>query len=1023
MGRGTQGGKGRRMLVRLDGYWVEGVIGVPAAHRHAIWLLPLVEAACEGAGLRELVERPPWPVPRDPVLVEQLVQELLDERWVAVDWSSGRLEVRKDLRELHATEGRDGLASLLFGLELFDGRWWMSALGGPLLDLATVQAYDWDFARKYQEHLEGTEDPQVLLDQAPVDLLDLIRKLNGVDMVWSQRDKAVLGTRLRVTERKDILVPLYGHGLRVFDDELAELEPVLEQHAPELLGRRRAGRSRFVRLPGGPLERLAEDLARLPPAWGRVEPRLVQRQVSDLATSLAPGGPVESALEGSVEARVVAGPAAVQFAWLAELCQELGADDDLVMTTSFLNEENLVDGGLAWALGHGARRVRLLYGHANDDTPARQQQDLARYRNRLVELEPSLAGRLEVAATEHRIHTKVVLSSRGDWALGSWNPGSSRPGGSSYELTLAGRDGALAADLAGRIGLEPLGPPLSSPPPDLAQAREALGLLAEAVERPEAWEACLRAARVALLPAAHRFTPVLIDEHQTRDLFLAMARAVRAQLLVSSDRLSDTALDPALLRDLARRRALRLELIWGREWRSTDLPREVRHRARRALRQGRDVLGDRLVSSDGPMENHAKVLLCDGSKGLVGSENLLSYGMEKSAYESHELGLAFACPPLARRIQAHLGFRWVAELELATDPLPWVGGALEAWHGLRPFLEPGELDTAVIQSAIELELQERDLEDCLDRVRHLAGADWLEWALREGERLGLLVASPDGRRVPSETADAESVNGCLDGAREALAQAPHVPLAATVSGTLLGEIMEGMVRIEPGEFRMGDRRVRRESPVHRVRITKPFLMARTVVTQRVWEEVAGRLPPLKDADRDPDFPVVNVSYKDIQGFLKELNSMPGGGRFDLPTEAEWEFCCRAGADSLYCFGDDPGGGRGPGRLEQYAWTKRSRRKGRIGLCAPGQLEPNAWGLYDMHGLVYETMKDGRRRFTPDPVDDPAGPDQDPRVARGGGWGRNPVDRRNPEQEHFRCASRQRAEASRRVGFRLVWRLE
>ena len=90
----------------------------------------------------------------------------------------------------------------------------------------------------------------------------------------------------------------------------------------------------------------------------------------------------------------------------------------------------------------------------------------------------------------------------------------------------------------------------------------------------------------------------------------------------------------------------------------------------------------------------------------------------------------------------------------------------------------------------------------------------------------------------------------------------------------------------------------------------------------------------------------------------------------------------------------------------------------------GQLKPNAFGLYDMHGLVYETMRDGFRTYTRSKVVDPIGPlDGNQIVARGGCWSRFPIDPRNPEQEHFRCASRQVYEPSQRVSFRIACQVE
>lgn len=179
----------------------------------------------------------------------------------------------------------------------------------------------------------------------------------------------------------------------------------------------------------------------------------------------------------------------------------------------------------------------------------------------------------------------------------------------------------------------------------------------------------------------------------------------------------------------------------------------------------------------------------------------------------------------------------------------------------------------------------------------------------------------------------------------------------------------------------------------------------------------GRLPHLRDVERHPEYPIIQVTRDDMLRFIARLNDLPGGGGFGLPTEAQWEYACRAGASTLYCFGDDPGRGEMPGMLEQYAWTKRNSN---ARLQKVGQLRPNAFGLHDMHGLVYETMCDGLRTYTAADATDPIGPLNGERIgARGGFWGRFPVDPRNAVQEHFRCAARQHYEQSHRVSFRLA----
>jgi formylglycine-generating enzyme required for sulfatase activity len=110
--------------------------------------------------------------------------------------------------------------------------------------------------------------------------------------------------------------------------------------------------------------------------------------------------------------------------------------------------------------------------------------------------------------------------------------------------------------------------------------------------------------------------------------------------------------------------------------------------------------------------------------------------------------------------------------------------------------------------------------------------------------------------------------------------------------------------------------------------------------------------------------VVDVSWDDCQKFVGKLNAKLGGKKFALPTEAQWEYACRAGSTTRYCFGDDKS------RLGEYAWySANSRGK----LHPVGEKKPNAWGLYDMHGNVQEWCQDpfstGYSRL---PVVDPNG---------------------------------------------------
>ncbi|MBI3249371.1 MAG: SUMF1/EgtB/PvdO family nonheme iron enzyme [Deltaproteobacteria bacterium] len=215
--------------------------------------------------------------------------------------------------------------------------------------------------------------------------------------------------------------------------------------------------------------------------------------------------------------------------------------------------------------------------------------------------------------------------------------------------------------------------------------------------------------------------------------------------------------------------------------------------------------------------------------------------------------------------------------------------------------------------------------------------------------------------------------------RDFVPSAPNVivsPLPA-LPPTFRNSIDMDFVLIPAGEFRMGSQDgAHDEKPVHVVRITKPFYLGKYQVTQGQWQAVMGNNPSRFTGDSNR--PVETVSWDDAQEFLGRL-SKKEGPRYRLPTEAEWEYAARAGSTGMYCFGDDPQ------QLRDYAWYSENAE----GTTHPvGQLKPNAWGLYDMHGNVWEWVSDwyDGSYYQKGPTDDPHGPEQgEAKVLRGGSW--------------------------------------
>jgi len=181
-----------------------------------------------------------------------------------------------------------------------------------------------------------------------------------------------------------------------------------------------------------------------------------------------------------------------------------------------------------------------------------------------------------------------------------------------------------------------------------------------------------------------------------------------------------------------------------------------------------------------------------------------------------------------------------------------------------------------------------------------------------------------------------------------------------------------MVLIPAGKFMMGspesEKGRDKGEPQHEVTITKPFFMGKYEVTQEQWESVMGKNP---SEVKGAKLPVTRVSWDDCQEFINKLNAKTNGG-YRLPTEAEWEYACRAGTTTAYSYG---------GNL-----TKSDANIDGRSTKAVGSYKPNAFGLYDMHGNVSEWCEDWYGSLQDGEVTDPKGPATgSTRVSRGGSF--------------------------------------
>ena len=205
----------------------------------------------------------------------------------------------------------------------------------------------------------------------------------------------------------------------------------------------------------------------------------------------------------------------------------------------------------------------------------------------------------------------------------------------------------------------------------------------------------------------------------------------------------------------------------------------------------------------------------------------------------------------------------------------------------------------------------------------------------------------------------------------------------TITVNLPGGARMEMVWIPPGTFVMGSpqKEINQlnaqhltmvysdEGPQHRVTISEGFYLGKYELTQGQWESVMGTRPwsGEKYVQESSDHPAVYISWNDVQEFIGKLNRAEGSEVYRLPTEAEWEYACRAGTATRLSFGDDES------QLGEYAWyAGNTWGVGEKYAHGVGSKLPNPWGLYDMHGNVYEWCEDWYGSYSSSSQTDPTG---------------------------------------------------
>ena len=329
---------------------------------------------------------------------------------------------------------------------------------------------------------------------------------------------------------------------------------------------------------------------------------------------------------------------------------------------------------------------------------------------------------------------------------------------------------------------------------------------------------------------------------------------------------------------------------------------------------------------------------------------------------------------------------YVVELDRPADAAPYLPATGE--ESLRTYVPLAAKDANALETAVNKEL----------------GA-WYEDLSPKASRVGKIVTCERAAayyeaflaRQPQKNEAYLAVKKSLESVQKSLEELSLPPGTPKQLAMTVGKNVQlRLVLIPAGKFVMGSPKTEKArhslETVHQVRISEPFYMGVTEVTQAQYEAVMGKNPC---TIKDPEAAVTSISWDDAAEFCKKL-SAKARRTVRLPTEAEWEYACRAGTTSAFYYGDDEG------KLAEYAWFRDNGDKKPHPV---GRKKPNAWGLYDMLGNVWECCSDWYDAKHYDAlaaaggkIVDPQGPatGQD-HVLRGGAW--------DAELDHCRSAFR------------------
>nr|MDO8117350.1 hypothetical protein [Candidatus Sigynarchaeota archaeon] len=588
----------------------------------------------------------------------------------------------------------------------------------------------------------------------------------------------------------------------------------------------------------------------------------------------------------------IASPADACFSCLREICQGQTTNKKpsiLLLLSSFLNANNIhPDEGLMASISGLDRNAMILivYGHATDETTKEQGKEISRYKAKMIEIDGSLKNRLVIVASKARTHEKCVLSSNGDWVIGSWNPCSSRPGSKQLEVVLHGHDGGFCGQILTHI--EPLiedrdaitiinqlrtkikvdlskdsEKEAKSFYQNLDKATKNLDGFLRSIDEFKGdvqaeYENVLSSARLCLVPFLKRARLEIINERISRDILINQIKVSDEDIFIASDRVSSSGLDRSILMDMSNPSRVgkkNVRILWGREWEEeTQLDKADKEQlteARKTIRLAQNILGPALFTATNPMENHAKCALFDGCRAIITSENLLSYGGEKTKYESRELGVFLYSIPVTRYIEGKAIFHRLHHFHPDADastitmlPLEWIVDGINHFYAFKEFEQNLEYDfkkiqyiEAAILSALDdiendadaFDIKQSSLKKAIyERRAKNKKIPLIEHLWLEGMRSYLLMPNTNKDWIPifepieSELEQLEF--GYLNAANLDVPKGGLQSESPASKGEdIVASIMAHMVLVKNGSFIMGDDRVPDESPAHRVTISKDFL--------------------------------------------------------------------------------------------------------------------------------------------------------------------------------------------------------